>query len=421
MTDNINEIKKLISDINDKGYFDKYGGSFLLVFVVVTSIGLMIYYSYFMENLGYIKKNWDVQRCVPMNMPFVAEVFPPTDGKTKSSFIFENFNYCVDTILKGVVDSAVSPLQVAMNSVVGIVTTAQSSLNQLWQGLNAIRSRISALGMSITIKIYGMLTEFRRLMYKLQDTFSKIAGVFAAVFQSIMSVYYTKQSFIGAFYEIIQMVTVYFISLAIMFYYIPFFVGVPMGIFFSTVSTLLVLLLTQLTVAATPILDMSQYWVPRIPGFCFSKDTTLKLYDGSYVRISDIRPSAVLHDGSIVTSCFKMKNYTENMYKINNNIVVTPEHVIYIDDKPLSVKKSGVGKKVEYTDEFLYCINTTNKRINIDGYIFGDYDEVSSSENETLCKRTGITKSSHYWKMFEGGFHPDTHIELKSGEIKKVN
>ena len=40
MTDNINEIKKIMVDINDKGYFDKYGGSFLLVFIVLNNIYL---------------------------------------------------------------------------------------------------------------------------------------------------------------------------------------------------------------------------------------------------------------------------------------------------------------------------------------------------------------------------------------------
>jgi len=421
MSGDSNDVKKILSDIHDKGYFDKYGGSFLLVFIVVLIITCFVYYSYFMENIGYIRKNWGVQRCVPMNMPLVGEVFPPKDGESVFSLISDNFNFCLNAVLKTVVDTAVFPIQSVLMSLVGIFRASQDSINNIRQGLNSIRSKMSSFAGSIYTKIYGMLIEFNKLSYKINDTFAKISGVFAAAFQSIMTFYHTVRSFMGAFYQIIQLTAIFFIGLAIMFMMVPFFAAFPAAIMMTTIASVLTTFMIVFSVAASPILDLSKYWLPKVPGLCFSGDTKIRMLDGSVEKISNIQPGSKLHDGSLVTSCFKMINNTNTLFRVNDNILVTGEHKMIIDGKFVSVKECGMDFNNEVYDGYLYCLNTDSKKIIIDEYVFSDYDELTEIERKTLLLAKGVIKTEDLWKCYEGGFHPDTVVEMNDGTTKKIS
>jgi hypothetical protein len=420
MTVNTNNAKKVIFDIYNKGYYDKYGGSFLLVFLVVILISSMLYYSYFMDNIDYIRDNWGTERCKPYNMPFVGEAFPPSDGSSKFSFIAENFNFCLDSIFTNISSSLTSPLHAISNSLIGVFAAAQMSLNYVWTNLKNIRLKMGSFSLGIFEKIYAMMLEFTRMSYKLNDTVSKVNGFFVSIFHSIMSVYYMLKSFFGSMYQIVQAVALFFIAMAIIFFYIPFGFGLPMAFVMAAIASVATGFMIAFSVAAAPVIDLSKYWIPSVPGFCFSDTTLLKLKDGTRIKMCDIKPDMTLHDGSRVTSTFELPNYTDKLYRINENILVTGEHMMVIDGKFIPVKHTNIEKvKEEYTRN-LYCLNTNSKEINIDGFIFSDYDEVSKNEEMILSKNIGEISKENFWKHYEGGFHPEMMIEMEDGTIRKI-
>ena len=421
MGDNAENIKQVIFDVYDKGYFDKYGGSFLIVFLVVLIIVGLVYYTKFIDNIGYMRRNWGTQRCVPSNMPFAAEAFPPTDGQTKASVIIDNYSFCVDSVLEGVVDTAVSPVLALLGSLVGIFKKSQGSLNQVWTGLTGIRAKMAAYANAIALKVYAMAVELQRLMFKINDTFSKLTGVFAAAFQSIMTFYYTTQSFMGAFYEIMQKATLYFIGLAIMFYSIPFFAALPAAVAMSAVASLLAGSMVAFSVAAAPIIDLSKYWVPKVPGFCFSGDTRVRLFDGTSSIMSEIRPGMMLVDGSIVTSHMKFPSYTSRMVRLGEHILVTADHRVLHNGKFSRVGVCNIGVVEEYTQKHIYCINTSTKLIGIDDYVFTDYDELTPQEERVLSDRVGVIERSELSTHYEGGFHPHTAVKMNDGTVRRMD
>jgi hypothetical protein len=127
-----------------------------------------------------------------------------------------------------------------------------------------------------------------------------------------------------------------------------------------------------------------------------------------------------LHDGSYVTSIFELQNYTDKLYRLNENILITGEHMMVIDGKFIPVKNTNIEKvKEEYTRN-LYCLNTNSKEINIDGFIFSDYDEVTTNEKLSLYQNMGEISKENFWRHYEGGFHPEMMIEMENGTIKKI-
>ena len=421
MLDGQDNINKVLLDIHNVGYFDRHGGSFIFVIIVIVIITGFIYYSYFMENIDEIRKNWGAHRCVPMNMPLAGEVFPPTGDESKFSVIADNFNFCLNSALKAVVDMSMSPIKSGLMTIINVFKASADSLNSIQQGLNSIRSKMSSLAGSIFTKLYAMVIEFTRLSYKINDTFSKISGVFAASFQSIMTFYNTLQSFIGAFYQIIQMAAVFFIGLAITFMAVPFFAAWPAAIMMGSIATVLTTFMVVFSVATAPILDLSKYWIPTVPGFCFSSDTRLRMFDGTVKKMLDVKPGDVLHDGSIITSHLKMANKVNRLYRVNDNILVTGEHKMVVNGKFVSVKESGYEFKIEEYYGYLYCLNTDSKRIVIDEYVFSDYDELTDMEHSILLNTKNVSGTKDLWRTYEGGFHPDTSICMFGGSCKKIS
>ena len=420
MTVNTNNAKKVIFDIYDKGYYDKYGGSFLLIFLVVILISSMLYYSYFMDNIDYIRDNWGTERCKPYNMPFVGEAFPPKDGTSKFSFIAKNFNFCLDSIFTNISSSLTAPFHTISNSLIGVIAAAQMSLNYVWSNLKNIRLKMGSFSLGIFEKIYAMLLEFTRMSYKINDTVLKVNGIFASIFHTIMTVYHTLKSFFGSMYQIVQTIALFFISMAIIFFYIPFGFGLPMALVMAAIASVATSFMIAFSVAAAPIIDLSKYWIPSVPGFCFSDTTLLKLNDGTRIKMCDIKPGMTLDDGSYVTSIFELQNYTDKLYRLNENILITGEHMMVIDGKFIPVKNTNIEKvKEEYTRN-LYCLNTNSKEINIDGFIFSDYDEVTTNEKLSLYQNMGEISKENFWRHYEGGFHPEMMIEMENGTIKKI-
>ena len=60
------------------------------------------------------------------------------------------------------------------------------------------------------------------------------------------------------------------------------------------------------------------------------------------------------------------------MHKLGN-VIVSDSHIINYKDKWIHVSEHPDAIKCDYDKPFLYCLNTTNKTILIDNYIFTDF------------------------------------------------
>ena len=124
----------------------------------------------------------------------------------------------------------------------------------------------------------------------------------------------------------------------------------------------------------------------------------------------------------MVTGVFKLSYTGENVYKLKD-LTVTGSHKIFHNNELIYVREHPGAKKIDYNNEFVYCINTSNKRINLSGLEFADWDEIEDEDIVILKKLRLLPKKAtinDIHKYLDGGFHENTTIELEDGRSKKI-
>ena len=81
-------------------------------------------------------------------------------------------------------------------------------------------------------------------------------------------------------------------------------------------------------------------------------------------------------------------------------------------------------KEIMYNKEFLYCLNTSNKIMDIDGLIFSDWDEIIEDKLSILNKgNKNIKNVENIHELLDNGFEENTIVmnkkikEIKIGDI----
>ena len=106
---------------------------------------------------------------------------------------------------------------------------------------------------------------------------------------------------------------------------------------------------------------------------CFDPATPITMEDGTTTPISEILPYDVLSGGTIVTSILQLDGRETAMVSLYDIVVSRNHKILYMDswircgDHPDAVDHPSVP--------IMYCLNTSNHTIPIDGMLFKDYEE----------------------------------------------
>ena len=125
------------------------------------------------------------------------------------------------------------------------------------------------------------------------------------------------------------------------------------------------------------------------------------------VMNKNIKVGTKLYNNSYVTSKLKILNTNKVMYRVND-IIVSGSHFIK-DYTNTWVKVKQYERAIEindYNKEYIYCINTSNKVINIGNDLFLDWDDITQLDVVKLKNNLHINmdddESNIHLKM-EGG------------------
>ncbi len=130
------------------------------------------------------------------------------------------------------------------------------------------------------------------------------------------------------------------------------------------------------------VLHIQTSGIPRLR--CFDKDTEISMKNGQDKKIKDIVPGDELKDGSKITGKMKVLAEGLDMY-ILDNIIVSGCHIVRWRGKWVKVSEHRDATKIQnYSEKYLYCLNTNSKTIKIGGYIFTDWDEIYSSSLDRI-------------------------------------
>ena len=110
--------------------------------------------------------------------------------------------------------------------------------------------------------------------------------------------------------------------------------------------------------------------------------TKIKMCEGHEKKMKDLLLGDKLINNNKIVAIMKLDGRDDKnnkLYKLGN-VYVTENHKVKYKNDYIEVKNHPDVEKIDRKDEILYCINTTNKVINIDDYEFLDYDEMVDSE-----------------------------------------
>lgn len=416
-----NNIKSIIEKIYFKiGYFDKYGGSIISVFLILLIFFIILSYFNVMTNIKPIRKNWNQQKCSPSVIPFAGIINKPPN-MTSFEYTSANFSECINSIQTSITGDFLQPIYYVIN-------TVKSSLDGITNDIQNVRKKITSLvdnlvsiDSKIMGKIMGFLMPIRKILIKIKDSLSKILGVGITTTYTTIGLWLSIETFIKAFVTIMLDGLYAMVAILVLLWILPFTweLAAAYTAIFGTAAALIATVLK----GADDIIDSTR-GVPKAP-MCFDENTKITLEDGTNISIKNVDVNMTLCDGGVVTSIFKVSQNNMNMYNYNG-VVVSENHNVLYNNKWVPVSNILEAKQIDnYDKDTLYCLNTTTKKIIIHNIIFSDWDDIDDQELIFLRKKMhdlyGL--QIHYNNIhtfIDGGFDEDTIIKLYNGENIKI-
>ena len=421
------KVNKLYENLN---YFDQYGGSFLLFVIISIILILLISYCYVYINLQPIVNNWPIERCKPYIIPFAGLINAPPD-MSANDYTFQNFNYCLQNTMSGVASTALTPITFVTNLLTSVVHSIENAINSIRAMINQVRTDFIAVLQEIMGRIMNMMIPLQQMIIAFNDLIAKTQGSMVAGLYTLLGAYFTLQSVMGAIAEFIIIILIALAAMIAVFWLTPFTVGLAITntVIFLAIAIPMAIILAFMMEYLQVQPDLS---IPTIQS-CFDKDTLIKMNDGTQKKIMDIQVGETLFNGDKINAKFKLSSENCNMYLLND-IIVSDSHFVFYQDKCIPIYNHPYAIKLsEYNEPYLYCLNTSSKKIVINGLEFIDWDELYGESFDIInnfcinlnslmfCNVFNTNNDNLIHKYLDSGFNKNTKITLNNGKTKNIN
>lgn len=271
-------------------------------------------------NIQHIKDDWANQRCSPMIMPF-ASFF---GQNTK-----DNFEFCIGKVFT-------THSQGYLGSIGSMFSQFTTLLQSIFNSISSLRNVIATLGGGINVMFQEFTDRITNFFFQLRLTAIHIKLLMGRLYAILFSVMYMGMSGISG---------------------VSSFTNTYLFSFLNT--------------------------------FCFPGDTELLVKRQEVIQpiaIKDIQIGDRLLPGRAqVTSTFAFHAKGQPMVRLGSVVVSTNHYVYYkgctilAGDHPFAIPLGPWN-----SDDYLYCLNTTDHTIPIKGLTFLDYDETAEGDDDTL-------------------------------------
>jgi hypothetical protein len=216
----------------------------------------------------------------------------------------------------------------------------------------------------------------------------------------------------GAILELIVKILIALVIIIVGLWILPF--TWPVAASMSVVFLAIAIPLAIIVYFMTEVLHIKSSGIPKLR--CFDEYTLIPLQNGHYIHIKDINVGDKLANGSYVTAKIKVTSANMEIYRLNN-IIVSESHLVKYKNKWVRVGEHPSAEKIIYDKEFLYCLNTSNKIIELEGLTFSDWDEIINDKLSILNKENKHIKNlENIHEFLDNGFEENIKIKLHKNE-----
>jgi len=431
-------IYEQIDDLyNKSGYFTRYAGDFWFTVIVCVIVFILVGYYHVRNNLKPVLNDWVNQRCNPAVIPFAGWINDNRgDNKSNIEYTGDNFVNCTQSILEQITEYAFQPIYYVMNVFTEMFQEMNEAMNNVRAMFDRIRTTVDDQASDVMSRSLNITLPLNHMLIKTNSLLNKTVGTMTASMYTLIGSIMTADSLFLFIYELVINILYVMVAFILAMFAIGWLfppslavglaVAAFMAILLIPIGVLIYLMLTFLgDVFKAAGIDAP----PAVPSFCFSGDAEVVLKDGIVKKMKDVKPGDILFDESYVTGVMKSTSANSEIYMLDG-VLVTGNHLVYHPQKGWMQAHCHPSSILcdSFREPFIYCISTSNKIININGNIFGDWDELEEYELEALrADRTNNLPDTldrtqiHYY--LETGLHPDTEICLEDGRsipIKEV-
>jgi hypothetical protein len=362
-TNNNNKMNKTIVFINETydklSYLDLYGNSVIIFIFATLFVFIVFLYCKIIQSKETIADDWINQRCKPQNMLF-AGLIKGSENTSAFQYTNENFHFCIQNILTNINGYVLNPYQKMINSSVKKMTEFGNSTQNIRESNNRIRENFNNISENILDRTLNVMIPIQKMYNALIDIFQKINGVISAGLYTMLGSYYTLQSLMGAILK---------------------------------------------------LLHINESDIPKLR--CFDEYTLITLENKEKINIKNINVGDKLSNGSYVTAKIKVTSANLKIYNLND-IIVSESHLVKYNGKWIRVVEHPCAKEIVYNKDFLYCLNTSNKIIEIDDFVFSDWDEIIEDKLSILNKyNKNIKNVENIHEILDDGFEENTIVMNK--------
>ena len=410
--------ENLKSMYDNQTYFDQYGSSVIMLIILIFVLFCVISYCLVMVNVQPIIDDWPNQRCKPQIMPIAGLITHP-EGVTSSEYTAQNFTYCTQNILTSITGDMLQPLTYVTSLFGDIAQGISNAINDVRGMFDKIRTFFESISKEIMGRIMNIMAPLQQIIISFRDLIGKIEGSMTAGLFTALGSYYTLKSMLGAVAQFIIIILIAMAVVIVILWILPFTWGA------AAAGTAVFLGIS------IPMAIILQFFndklhingIKSIPHLkCFDKNTYITMNEGNSRKINDIQVGDILANNNMVTGKIMVETKGSIMYELDD-IFVSDSHIVKYGDKWIPVSKHPNAKKCTfYQEPYLYCLNTTNKTIVINGYIFSDWDEINDEDIINIQKNTNhmFNEKNDIHKCLDGGFVGHTEIKLNDGIVKQI-
>ena len=251
-------------------------------------------------------------------------------------------------------------------------------------------------------------------IFKIKGLFKKITGVLGTMLFTLLSAIMTNSSLLGSLVQIITALLVMILPLIVVSFFFNFPLGIAMSFVYIAIAVPMVMIAletSKIYKLTSPSQNFKQSAFKQKVSHCFHEDTLIETYDG-LKKIKDLSINDKLqlnNNFTKITGLIKLSGENEEIYNLDD-ILVTKYHPVLYKNRWIYPFNHPNAYKTEIKSDFVYNLNTKEKRFQIKDHIFIDWDEVY---NETVIKFNKV----HYftsWLKF------NTMIKMNDGTLKKI-
>jgi hypothetical protein len=341
----------------------------------------------------------------------------------------------MQNILISITGYLVQPIMYATSNLNTMYSELSSSVQSIRGMFSNVRTYFGSISQEIMGRVMNIMTPLIQIIVTFVDTLEKTIGILTAGLYTSLGTYYALKSFLGAIMQFLIIILITLAAIIVALWIIPFTWGaaITMTTVFISISIVLSVMIAFFSEVLNIRPDIAMPKLPSKPklNVCFDKDTMFKMENGTEKLISEICVGDVLEKSGEVTAVLKLDskyNKRSHMFRINR-VVVSGNHKIKYFGLWIPVKMCPKRELLRNYDEpYLYCLNTTSKRIHIGDMEFSDWDEVFEEDVEVLkkyCKNLHLynrkeTDLRFIHEYFDYGFPSHTKIKMLNGKKKEI-